>query len=87
MQFIVKAQPYKFNEDRRQKSPGRNITCRAGRITTWLWSGGGSLTVWVTEEAIAGWHAPATGKRGGQPVYSDLAIETGLGERSKGIAS
>jgi hypothetical protein len=38
----------------------------------------GSLTIWVTEEAVAGWHAPATGKRGGQPVYSDLAIETGL---------
>ena len=41
----------------------------------------GSLTVWVTEEAIAAWHAPATGKRGGQPVYSDLAIQTGLALR------
>ena len=27
------------------------------------------------------WHAPATGRRGGQPVYSDLAIETGLALR------
>jgi hypothetical protein len=41
------------------------------------WVRRGSLTVWVTEEAIAAWHAPATGKPGGQPVYSDLAIETG----------
>jgi hypothetical protein len=38
----------------------------------------GSLIVWVTEEAVAAWHAAATGKRGGQPVYSNPAIETGL---------
>jgi hypothetical protein len=41
----------------------------------------GSLTVWLTDEAIAGWRAPPTGKRGGQPTYSDLAIETGLALR------
>jgi hypothetical protein len=35
----------------------------------------------VTDDAIAAWHAPATGKRGGQAVYSDLAIETGLALR------
>jgi hypothetical protein len=27
---------------------------------------------------VAAWHAPATGERGGQPVYSSIAIETGL---------
>jgi hypothetical protein len=41
----------------------------------------GNLTVWFTEEAVAAWHAPATGERGGQPVYSSLAIETGLALR------
>jgi transposase len=41
----------------------------------------GSLTVWFTEEAVAAWHAPATGERGGQPVYSAIAIETGLALR------
>ncbi len=41
----------------------------------------GSFTVWVTEEASAAWHAPATGRRGGQPLYSDVAIETGLALR------
>src|ERR1700738_884717 len=46
-----------------------------------LWSGGGSLTPWVTGEALAAWHGPATGKRGGQPVYSHVAIETGLALR------
>jgi hypothetical protein len=41
----------------------------------------GDLTVWLTEEAVAAWHAPLSGKRGGQPVYSDPAIETGLALR------
>jgi hypothetical protein len=30
---------------------------------------------------VAAWHAPATGKRGGQPVYPEIAIETGLALR------
>jgi hypothetical protein len=37
----------------------------------------GSLTVWVTPEAIAAWQAPPTGPRGRSPFYSNLAIETG----------
>src|SRR6202790_354657 len=41
----------------------------------------GSITVWLTEEAVAAWHAPATGTRGGQPIYSAIAIETGLARR------
>jgi hypothetical protein len=41
----------------------------------------GDLTVWFTEEAIAAWHAPPTGEPGGQPIYSDIAIETGLALR------
>ena len=36
------------------------------------------LTVWFDEEAIANWKADKTGKPGGQRVYSDMAIETGL---------
>jgi hypothetical protein len=40
----------------------------------------GSPTVWLTEEAVAAWHAPAT-KRGGQPIYSAIAIETSLALR------
>lgn len=36
------------------------------------------MTIWFTEEAQAGWLAVKTGKRGAQPVYSDLAIETSL---------
>ena len=73
--------PYKFNEARRHKIPKAKY-----RVTNWPEYDAalvkrGSLTVWVTEEAIAGWNAPATGKRGGQPAYSDLAIGTGLALR------
>src|ERR1700681_2037159 len=73
--------PYKFNEARRHKFPKAKY-----QATNWPEYDAalvrrGSLTVWVTDEAIAAWHAPATGKRGGQPVYSDLAIETGLALR------
>ena len=34
--------------------------------------------MWFTDEALAAWRAPATGRRGGQPIYSALAIETAL---------
>ncbi len=37
----------------------------------------GSLTVWVTPEALAAWHPPGTGRRGRSRHYSDVAIETG----------
>jgi transposase len=30
---------------------------------------------------VAAWHAPASGRRGGQPIYSATAIETGLALR------
>jgi hypothetical protein len=73
--------PYKFNETRRHKIPKSRY-----RVTNWREYDAalvrrGSLTVWVTQEAIAAWHAPASRKRGGQPVYSDIAIETGLALR------
>ena len=38
----------------------------------------GDLTVWFDEEAIANWKADKSGKPGGQRVYSEMAIETGL---------
>lgn len=38
----------------------------------------GSLTLWITPEALTGWAAPRRKTRGGQPLYSDLAIETTL---------
>jgi hypothetical protein len=46
------------------------VWCRAGP--------GRTLTVWFTEDAVAAWQAPATRERGGQPIYSAIAIETGF---------
>ena len=41
----------------------------------------GDITIWVSKEAIDTWTPPPTGKRGGQPLYSDIAIETALALR------
>jgi hypothetical protein len=41
----------------------------------------GDITLWISPEAIAAWRAPMTGKRGAQPIYADLAIETALALR------
>src|ERR1700684_150736 len=76
-----KRMPYKFNESRRHKIPKARY-----RVTNWPEYDAalvrrGSLTVWLTEEAVSAWHAPATGKRGGQTIYADIAIETGLALR------
>src|SRR4029077_2587547 len=74
--------PYKFNESHRRKIP----TARY-RVSNWPEYDAslvqrGSITVWFTEEAVAAWYAPATGARGGgQPIYSAVAIETGLALR------
>jgi hypothetical protein len=35
----------------------------------------GDLTLWLDETAVAGWSAPTRSTSGGQPIYSDLAIE------------
>src|SRR4051794_20176319 len=37
-----------------------------------------ALTVWFTPEAVAAWAAAPRTSRGGQPIYSDLAITTAL---------
>jgi hypothetical protein len=53
------------------------------RVTNWAeYEAGlrrrGSLTLWITPQALAGWAAPRRKTRGGQPLCSDLAIETTL---------
>ena len=73
--------PYKANASRRHKFAKAEY-----RLTNWpdydsALVRRGSLTVWVTQEAVEAWHAPATGRPGGQVIYSDLAIETGLALR------
>ena len=38
----------------------------------------GSLTLWMSAEALSSWQAPKRTPRGGEPRYSDLAIEATL---------
>ena len=70
--------PHKHNAARRHR-----IGKMKFKVTNWAeYDAGlrqrGSLTLWVTEEALADWAAPRRKTRGGQPLYSDLAIETTL---------
>jgi hypothetical protein len=69
--------PYKASEARRHKIPKARY-----RVTNWpeydrALQHRGSLTVWVTPEAVAAWHPPRTGQRGRPPQYAEIAIETG----------
>ena len=73
--------PYKFNESRRH-----NILKARYRVTNWPEYEAGLITARkshavVHRRTVEAWHAPVTGERGGQPVYSALAIETGLALR------
>ncbi len=70
--------PFKANQDRRHRIPKQRH-----RVTNWsAYDAGlrarGSLTVWFSDEAIAGWRAEARTGRGGQPRFSALAITTAL---------
>lgn len=67
--------PHKFNADRCDKIPKQKH-----RVTNWAEYNEslrcrGDLTVWISDDALALWAAPRRTTRGGQPRYSDLAIE------------
>ena len=67
--------PHKFNATRRDKIPKQKY-----RVTNWAEYNEslrrrGDLTMWISEDALALWVAPRRKTRGGQPRYSDLAIE------------
>jgi transposase len=70
--------PYKANQPRRHKIPKARY-----KVANWAEYDAalrrrGSLTVWVTPEAIAAWTPTPTGRRGRPRDYSDIAIESGL---------
>ncbi len=67
--------PFKHNAARRHHIPRARY-----RVTNWpAYEAGlrrrGDLTFWVEEAALAGWQAPRRSTPGGQPRYSELAIE------------
>lgn len=75
---LCRSMPNKHNEKRRHHIPKMKF-----KVTNWAEYDAslrrrGSLTLWVTDEAIAGWQAAPRLTPGGQPFYSELAIETGL---------
>ena len=61
--LAVEPMPYKFTESRRHKIPKARY-----RLANWPEYDAAlvrrGLAVWFTEEAVAAWHAPATGERG-----------------------
>ena len=66
--------PHKFNEARRHKFEKKQY-----RITNWPEYNAslrqrGDVTLWLSDEVQAAWSAERRKTRGGQPVYSDLAI-------------
>jgi hypothetical protein len=76
-------------KSRSARSPKANAACRhhipraRRRVTNWaeydaVLRQRGSLTVCFSEEAIAGWKASPRTTRGGQPLFSNTAIQTGL---------
>jgi hypothetical protein len=70
--------PHKHNSSTRH-----HIGKMKCRITYWReYEAGlrrrGSLTFWMTDEALAAWGAPRRKTRRGQARYSDLAIEAAL---------
>jgi hypothetical protein len=72
------ALPFKLNQDRRHHIPRQQH-----KVRNWpSYEAGlrqrGSLTVWFTDEAVANWAAGPRTTRGGQPLYSPLAIMTAL---------
>src|SRR3954469_11251437 len=72
------AVPFKANAARRHRIPKQRH-----RVTNWAAYDAalrqrGSLTVWFTDEAAAGWRAGPPTPRGGQPWCSPLGILTAL---------
>jgi hypothetical protein len=70
--------PFKFHSKGRRHIPRQRY-----RVTNWreydaALRDRGSLTIWFTEEALAGWRAQPRTTPGGQRHYSNLAIETAL---------
>ena len=70
--------PRKLNAERRHRIPKMGF-----RVTNWAeYEAGlrrrGSLTMWVTQEAMDAWDAAPRSTRGGQSIYSDSAIQTCL---------
>ena len=70
--------PHKANDSRRHTFPKARYRIENWQTYDAALRDRGDLTVWVTPQALAAWHPPPSGRRGRSPLYSDLAIETGI---------
>jgi len=70
--------PNKHNANGRHHIPKMKFRVRNWREYDAALRARGSLTMWVTPEALECWTAQPRTTRGGQSSYSDLAIETSL---------
>src|SRR5688572_1296755 len=70
--------PYKHNEPRRHKIPKAKYKVSNWREYDQALQQRGSLTVWVTPEALEAWAPEKTGCRGRPTSYSDIVIETAV---------
>jgi len=70
--------PFKLNQDRRHHVRRQKHRVTNSAVYDADLRQHGSLTVWFTDEAIAGWRAAPRTIPGGQPWYSPLAILTAL---------
>ena len=70
--------PFKHNASRRDKFEKARywVTNRAEYNESLRRRG--DVTVWFSQDAVSGWSASHSGKRGAQRRYSDLAIEACL---------
>lgn len=70
--------PYKFNNARRNKFP--KATYRVTNCSEYDESlrRRGDVTIWVSDDVVKNWASPRRKTRGGQSLYSDLAIEISL---------
>jgi transposase len=70
--------PYKYNEPRRHKIPKAKYKVSNWREYDEALQQRGSLTVWVTPEALEAWAPAKSGRRGRPTSYSDIVIETAV---------
>jgi Transposase DDE domain len=70
--------PFKFHSKGRHHIPRQRHRVANWRDYDAALRNRGSLTIWFTQEALAGWKAQPRKTPGGQRHFSDLAIETAL---------
>jgi Transposase DDE domain len=69
--------PYPANAAQRHKFPKAQYQVKNWGEYDRALQERGSLTLWITPEAMAAWHPLPSGRRGRSRYYSDVAIETG----------